>query len=68
MGGQGTYPAGNYINLDLVSGVRAVNDGGTWRLITSGVVVAAIGSDYGSEGAAQDVIRQLNAGVDPSTY
>jgi len=70
MGGQGSFPAGNYLNLDAASVIRAVNDGGTWRLIASltGGVSVGVGSGYASESDAQEVARKLIDGVDPSTY
>jgi hypothetical protein len=70
MGSQGNFPAGNYMNLDVVATVRAVNDSGTWRLIAAGngISSAAIGAGYASEADAQEVARKLVDGVDPSTY
>lgn len=70
MGGQGTFPSGNYLNLDVAANIRAVNDSGTWRLIVSsnGVSTAVVGAGYASEAAAQEAARKLIDGVDTSTY
>lgn len=70
MGGQGSFPAGNYVNLNATGTIRATNDSGTWRLIVngSGIPSCAIGAGYASESDAQNAARKLVDGVDPSTY
>lgn len=57
---------GNYANLSAVEYVYAFNNSGTWEIRTSPGTGTLVGT-YASEVAAQDAIRKLVHGLDPST-
>jgi hypothetical protein len=57
---------GNYVNLDAQAVLIASGSGTTWTIQAGGNHILNT-SAFASEAAAQEAIRKLTQGVDPST-
>lgn len=61
----------SYLNLDVSLGLTVVDVSGLgtdWRLKTNGGIAAYLAGSWATEADAENALRELVDGIDPSTY
>lgn len=61
----------SYVNLDVSQGLTVFDVSGLgtdWRLKTNGGITSYLAGDWATEADAENALRLLIDGVDPSTY